>query len=329
MVARLTDSLLSWLIITIGKRGNSIVNIWRRGILLSGTTLTLLSVMVTACSIIPTSINSLAVGKSAVEHTEVSFPANGLHSFSGMKKSEILAIRSQAVQEHQNLISGSYVPSEDVFGQIVDGRPWVGLEGVSFCEKGPNISRGQAWQSQQICNPFILVAADVYISSNRFDRVHFKNKEALGEGGCPSRCQPSQISINPDLSQGNVTYDVSQFIRNANSFYNPALTVHDLVFDLEACNARDFGYHYLYVDPAKSSVDSNGCNRTVQIGQYFHCDNNCGLNGGCNNISPDVLELANFRLIGLPARCHVVLWKEAPTSNVPTKPDFTFDIDFK
>jgi len=304
-------------------------NIWRRGIMLFGTALVLMSVMVTACSIIPASVNSLAVGKSANEHNEVSFPANGLHSFSGMKKSEILEVRTQAVREHEKLISGSYVPSEDVFGQIVDGRPWVGLEGVSFWGKGPNISRGQAWQSQQICNPFILVAADVYTESSRFDRLRFKNKEALASGGCPSRCQPSQISIKPDLSQGSVTYDVSQFIQNANSFYNPALTASDLVFALETCNARDFGYQYLYVDPTKSSVGSNGYNTPVQISQYFHCDNSCGLTGGCNSLSPDVLELRNFKLIGLPSRCHVLLWKQAPSSNVADKPDFTFDIDFK
>jgi hypothetical protein len=199
---------------------------------------------------------------------------------------------------------------------------------VGFFDSGPKISQGQTWLSQQICNPFALVIADVYPLTRRWDRGRFPTKEALVAAGCPSRCQPTQISINPETAQGSVTYDVNQYIRHANSFFNPEIKPYDIGFSLQGCNARDFGYNYLCVDPTKSSISGNGAQKPVQITQYFHCSNGGAVAGGCNDMSPPIEQLQNFRLIGLPARCHILLWKTKPVT-ASVKPDFSFDIDFK
>ncbi len=286
------------------------------------------ALIATACTTTQSNINCLAVGKLATIRNTLQFPANGLRNFCGLTKSEVLAIRSRAILEHAELINGNYVPSESVFGQIQDGRPWWGLQGVSFYGRGPNSSRGQSWHSQQICNPFILVVADICPLTYSFDRMRFADVAAVDAAGCPTRCQPSYISMNPNKSQGSVIYAVNQYLQQANMFLSPGICPTDLTFELEACNARDLGYNFLYVDTAQSpNVTCPGAQRSVHLVQFFHCGTSCGIPGGCNNMSPTIKALENFKLTGLPARCHILLWKDDPNGSM-RNPNFTFDINF-
>jgi hypothetical protein len=97
------------------------------------------------------------------------------------------------------------------------------------------------------------------------------------------------------------------------------------MFALVGYNARDFGYHWLWVDPELSS--NIQCvmepKSATEIRQFIHCGGSCGYPGGCNNMSPGIAELDRMRYTALPAMAYIQLWKNKP-SNVQDPPDLTF-----
>ena len=70
-------------------------------------------------------------------------------------KKEIYDIRKKYVAT-SIFASKDYQPSEDVFGQIEDGKPWWGLEGYA-CHRGDN-SYGVSQVSRFINNPAVLIS---------------------------------------------------------------------------------------------------------------------------------------------------------------------------
>ena len=60
---------------------------------------------------------------------------------------------------------------------------------------------------------------------------------------------------------------------------------------------------------------------------FVHVGASCGVQGGCNNISPHQTEL-DYRLLHLPAEMTIKLWKEKPM-NPYMKADIYYRIRFE
>lgn len=79
---------------------------------------------------------------------------NDMTELDWMKKSEILDLREKYVNEHLNLVDGMYKPSEKVFGQMAEGKPWWGTLGISYYGSGKKSIEGPSKESRSIVNPF-------------------------------------------------------------------------------------------------------------------------------------------------------------------------------
>ena len=128
-----------------------------------------------------------------------------------------------------------------------------------------------------------------------------------------------------------VIYDITNFNREILNRRNKLIlpTVKIDQFGLIAYNARDFGFNYIYLDCNKSMniVNSVEVTEPVLISQMIHCGGSSQYPGGCNNMSPAIVNIDRIAFTKLPARAKVLLWKDEP-ANLETPPDMTCLIDF-
>lgn len=273
------------------------------------------------------STNKLAVGPSAKVGADLDVRLFGSMDFDGKSKAEVLQIRKQRALDQPRLLLSQYTPSDAVFGQIVDGRPWWGLQGLSL-GAGTEASMGESWHSQPFCNPYALVWADVQNKTYHFTFSRFKTKVDFVKSGYPSRCTPERFTFNAKNRYAVLSYNLTNFISRCNSYMDKTIGVGDLDFGLFTYNARDFGYNYAFVDNSKSKNIDGARNEVIKLVHYFHCGPSCGMPGGCNNMSPHTAGLEDLSIKALPARCQVSLWQNEPAS--PTQAaDFVFALDFR
>lgn len=240
--------------------------------------------------------------------------------FDGKSKGEIFSLRAGYVSAHKSLLKGGYRPSEAVFGQIVDGKPWWGLEG-QFCKgDGQHSIDGASEESRFICNPFLLLAVDTLRPWKR-------------EGRCdPVYLQPVSLQWQAAERRALAVYDMSDYYDRVSRTGFPVASARSATLYLKNLNARDFGYEYLCLDTASCSNigrrDSAGMFKDcVQLLGFIHCGGSCGYPGGCNNGSPLEPDL-HFSIGRLPAVMRCKLWKSMP-ADTRSEPDFTFIIEFK
>jgi len=74
----------------------------------------------------------------------------------------VLNLRKGAVNRYANLLAAPYAPSDAVFKQIEDNRPWWGITGEFYYGSGEQSIIGPAEESRFIMNPYLLVAAEFY-----------------------------------------------------------------------------------------------------------------------------------------------------------------------
>lgn len=271
--------------------------------------------------------NKLAIGQQAKVPGTIDVRIHSAMDFNKKTKAEILAIRKQRAVDQPALLAGDYVPSTDVFGQIVDGRPWWGVQGV-LLGAGNDASIGTALHSTGICNPFALMLPEAF-SDYTYNTSRFPTKLDFAKSGYPSRCAPDRLVWNPKASSAVVTYNMTRHLALANTYTRAPIKVSDLTLNFDGYNARDFGFNYCAMDSSKSSNLTGGpLNKVVQIVHYFHCGPSCGIPGGCNNMSPTIADLEKFNLTALPAKCQINLWRDKPPSTMRT-PDFSYLIEFR
>ena len=58
-----------------------------------------------------------------------------------MTKKEVYDLRKRSVLQHNGLIREGYEPSEAVFGQIEDKKPWWGIYGIYGLGPGQRASK--------------------------------------------------------------------------------------------------------------------------------------------------------------------------------------------
>ena len=259
----------------------------------------------------------LYIGASAKAPGEISILLNPLLKLDGFTKNQIYDIRRRAIGEHPELAGKGYVPSDYVFGSIEDGRPWWGLEGLYFYGDGPNANSGPSEESRFLPNPFLLVGI----------RESIARGGARPDGSVNYFPYPTRLVWNAADSSARVEYSVSEhFDFTANGGFLPEYQ-RQLQFVLY--NARDIGFQYFALDRARSKgvdlVLDSDAPRSAR--QFIHRGPSCGVEGGCNNMSPIAKDFL-FDVPAVPAKAVLRLWRGKP-DNAAVPADFTFTIDMK
>ena len=248
----------------------------------------------------------------------ITIKLNPLMELSYKSKSEIYDIRKIYVKQYPELVKKDYAPSDAVFGQVQDNKPWWGILGLSYFGPGKYSIAGPAEESRFLANPFLFVGLDwIYAIT-----VNDKNLY-------PKPLYPEPISLiwKKDGSYARVTYDIINYWSRLKQYYNSP--GEERKFTLVAYNARDFGFNYLYVVPEKSQniITSSSEVAPALIRQYIHCGGSCGFTGGCNNMSPNQQELV-ITISSIPAVAYIKLWRDNP-ENCDKKADMIFVIKMK
>jgi hypothetical protein len=259
----------------------------------------------------PVNRNALAIGGAArVEGVDLALQPPTELDF--LSKADILQRRQAAVMQYPELLSGSYTPAPAVFGQIVDGRPWWGLEGQFFYGQGEQSIAGLSEEARFIVNPYLLVAVDFHVWWG--GQITAAELPTL-----PLTCQPQTLRWQPRAAWAEASYSAACIARQM-----------DAPFYLVAYNARDLGLNYLYLSYADSNhiYKENAPQAPLKIPQFIHRGGSCGYPGGCNNMSPYTAALDDLRITALPAHLVIWLWKTQPAS-LEQAPDLIFVIKFE
>ena len=246
--------------------------------------------------------NGLLLGDAAQVRGEYTIPLNPMAELDFMTKKEVYDLRKRSVLQHNGLVREGYEPSEAVFGQIVDNRPWWGIYGIYGLGPGQRSIEGPSEESRFLLNPYLLIG--------------LCEKNAFRTGVAPDDYppvypKPTSIAWYADRLLEIIVYDVHDHFSFVNGLYGRE----QYKLDLIAYNARDLRFNYLYVDTGKSDavVWANSERKAVLIRQYIHCGGSCGYAGGCNNMSPLQSELG-IELTSIPAKAYIKLWRDDPKS---------------
>ncbi len=235
-------------------------------------------------------------------NTEINIPVNAPVPSSYKTKAEVYNLRKNAV-ENSIFKNSDYEPSEAVFGQIEDGKPWISM---NACEiDGHSHTDGVSEESRFILNPTVLVAI-----------ICDFGKRYCEDGKPLIHLMPISIKYLEPKKEIIVTYNkLNRYTLNNNTYYQ-----------LNGLNARDFGYKYVYIDKEKTTYDlifineKNIGNEVVEFKNYIHAGGSCGISGGCNNGSPNqpMLNFENSHQWGTPYKqyreIYIKLWKNMPKS---------------
>jgi hypothetical protein len=215
--------------------------------------------------------------------------------------------------------TGDYKPSPAVFGQIVSGKPWWGMLGISYYGPGEKGIAGPSEESRFILNPYLFVGL---IEKNA--RV-FKGDDSFAREIYPI---PRNLVMDFTTMKGEVTYAISTYMALAQQYgyqdaREPKLT-------LVAYNARDFRFNYLALDGerTKNIKYRKGAIHPIALKQYIHLGGSCGYQGGCNNMSPKQPAL-DIAVQQLPATIFTKLWKKRPSKGDQSAPDMEFVIHLR
>lgn len=230
-------------------------------------------------------------------------------------KSEIFLLRREAVEQYPDLILKNYSPSTDIFGQIVDGLPWWGINGQFYYGNGEQSIAGPAEESRFILNPYLLIAAEPW----RMWDKNLVSEATTHRADFLYVCPPTWLEWRPSEAYAEVTYSA-----------HCASALNYRYFDLISYNARDFNLNYIYVSYADSQNITKRVKPTeaYEIPHYIHRGGSCGYPGGCNNMSPPTPEIDGLEIIRYPFKVVIWLWEKKPDS-VEETPDMVFVVQFK
>lgn len=258
--------------------------------------------------------NELKVGAGAVKATPILFDEPV--ELDEKSRDEILARRTMRVNYYAMLLDKGYKPSMSVFGQIVDHKPWWGIEGEFCMGPGRRSIDGPAEESRFLMNPFLLLGLD-----------EGKAFTIRGVYCIPAFPRPLSLIWSPMEAKAEVVYDITRFYQERARY--PKVNGEYDVLQLIDYNARDFGYQYIHVDSIQShhvepQADAGMFTDVVPMKGFIHLGGSCGYPGGCNNASPHQPDLI-FRIKSVPALLNCKLWKERP-AGPDQRADFTFII---
>lgn len=243
---------------------------------------------------------------------------NPLIELDYLTKDQVYDLRKAYVASYPYLYDASqYELSDVVFGQIEDGKPWMGMLGLAYYGCGKKSNEGLSDESRFIANPFLLIGlAEGYIFTLRNENLP----------PTPIYPKPKELYWNRDWTFASVKYDLSSYFELAEEYSKYKTDYHHLGFYYY--NARDFGYKYLYLDRSKSHnvIYDWLAHKALPLIQYIHCGGHSWIHPqGINNMSPPQ-DGSGVQIWKLPARMHIKLWKDKPAS-VDAEADLVFIID--
>jgi hypothetical protein len=271
--------------------------------------------------------NNLNVGYGTIAPDSLDLTSQfvGLMNYNGKTADELLALRTRKASAHPELLKGTYKPSPTLF-QIDSKAPWWGLKGYLFRANGINPTEGLSRESPFFGNPYVLVAPELYGTNMHWSDQRFSTAQAFADN-FPVFQQPVAIKIFPKEKREEITYHLMGFYNNVKAQLDTGWAISDVAFDLNAYNAEDFGYNYIYVDPSVSSNMGKLPPEVIKIDQTLMVKHRDTCGAACNDIdSPELMK--GFKVKNVPARCHLLLWRNKPTSHLDPS-DFTVDLLFK
>lgn len=273
------------------------------------------------------SANELAVGTSSKVSGTISIPLRKPITLNGLTRDEVLKLRKQAVDANSNLLLYRYEPMREIFGQIVDKKPWWGMAGTILYGAGSRSTIGVSEESRFILNPYLLVGINS-ATIGIFDPSKFKPND-LNSDSFPYFWSPDSLVFEPRNKRAYATYNIQSYLQAISGTGKLKAPIKPNHFSLVAYNARDLGYRYIYLDTEESQNVKNSMDvdQPVHISQMIHCGGSCGYPGGCNNMSPFIKEIDRCYLTKVPAKAVIKLWKDRPYSS--QEPDFVYVVDFK
>ena len=243
---------------------------------------------------------------------------NNLSEYSGLSKKEIYEIRKHYVSK-SIFANPNYEPNYDVFGAVEDGKPWYGIDS-SVCffngQKIENKTKGPSSVSKFVNNPAMLIGIMIPYSFNKpFDIC---KDDSIKFIPVSMKYEPKEKRITAVYSMSKETpsyrYDDEQFA------YYTLITI----------NARDFGYKYGYISELSNIIMNDDLNMAKEVRpfmSFIHVGYSCGLQGGCNNVSPRTTD-SEFQIQALPAQMDFKLWKKQPFG-IGAKADINYRMIFK
>ena len=196
-------------------------------------------------------------------------------------KKDIYEIRKKAVA-NSIFATPDYQPSEEVFGKIVDYRPWVSMKMCQYESTGKSDIEGPSEEGRFIENPALLVAPEYGFYGYSCEEIQKRGQR---------KEVPLYMLYDKEKNELSIVYKHLVFC-------NPKK--HPAWFTLNGLNARDLGYKYVFVDKAKSTFnfqfveDYNASQFPYEFLNYIHLGHSCKHESGCNNGSPNQPQI-NFR----------------------------------
>lgn len=240
----------------------------------------------------------------SVNNEVIRIRVNPPTEFSYKTKEEIYNIRKEYVKT-SIFSQNDYEPSDEVFGQIEDNKPWIAN---TVCKDPYNRSfrtDGPSEEARFINNPALLVAIEYPFSYSNY--------------GAEFDCSGDAANLVP----GSILYDRSAKLISVLYKKLPHSTDNGFSFyTFNGLNARDLGYSYAYVDMSKStypiefSGSSNISTGVIQFRNFIHLGNSCGVQGGCNNGSPRQTYLefkqGDTDYTSQDGKIYIKLWRKKP-----------------
>lgn len=259
-------------------------------------------------------INTIAEIKNFTsEENIINVTVNKPTPLSYKTKQEILNLRKKYVKESIFNIQ-DYEPSEEVFGEIQDNKPWISTKECKYKSTGKADIDGPSEESRFINNPTLLVSVDYVFWGYPC--------EELEAGKSNGKGMPHTITYNKEKNEITAIYKNLRFCTPSNKIW----------YEFGGLNARDLGYNYMSVDKEKSNFnfkfieDINATNSPIRFQDLIHVGGACRHESGCNNSSPNQPALSFLYPCGekfMPDReIYIKLWREKPTS-VKDKADIT------
>ncbi len=249
---------------------------------------------------------------------------NSPSEYDYLSKQQIFDIRKNHVK-NSLFNNASYEPNTEVFGNIIDNKPWWGsIRCNQLNYKGDyheNIE-GPSNVSVQMNNPNALVGLSMpYIPWDIGNNKEFCTSDY-------AKFLPLSLQYNRKDKLIVAKYKLTKKFLKLRTNINGKLTRY--VIQLSGLNARDFGYDYMYIfDEKNIKMYSEYNNATEDIStfrDYIHLGGSCKYKDGCNNISPMQNNLM-FSVTHLPAEINIKLWKKKPI-NKYVKADMYYRIIF-
>ena len=249
----------------------------------------------------------------------ISIPVNRPAALSGKTKAEVYEIRKKFV-DSSIFKNQSYEPSNEVFGQIVDRKPWISNYICHEKDGGVLPVTGVSEESRFINNPTVLIALEYPFWFHNVTNTEFCDTDL-------STLIPLSITYNGNNKEITVTYRKFPFSTGDNHTF----------YQFNGLNAKDFGYKYVYLDKNKSTYDiefskeSNISKDVYELYNFIHLGYACKVNGGCNNGSPrqEFTEFKNNNPGSESGKMiYLKLWKTRPATPAQT-PDIVEKIVFQ